>query len=508
MQLSPCCFLVRPSPSFFFCGCSCAMSNTPKIKTPKTIYLNSFQNKWLHPSHPDPKGETLRMVAKQCQKKLRENAVSDDRFVRLDIPRFSLFWDYASLYQHPMPSHGVYRTSRENELFRLGLESLPQLFYSAVSECYRITKFPPGYPRGYDLSEGANRAEYYERGWPFVESCLISLQKHRISAVKDLCHSNADALVLPRVPMVPSRMEQKLQQVSFTNAKDDRPLVLKLYEFQFVRHFTSLTDLSIDDAEWNDDHLMQMAEIIRMNHVPNLKEISLKENVFGERGCRALGEALFFAAAARCSSSSSSSDTLLESITIESCPNIGDTAIQALAKALLLIPNVTIKNCCNVRQGACEALAQAPLQLRQEGKDVKLKWLHLPANTGINDDGARALAPLLFTVVEWADLQRCSIGDKGCQAWAEAVHEYPSTSLCFIDIGNNKPMTTGAGQYLVVVQDRFPDLNIFWTDYKEGHGGPSYRFDASIWGNPEFQMCGTYTWPRNVPNRRGNPKNW
>ena len=60
---------------------------------------------WLTQSHPDPKGTTLQRLAQWCQD-----------FVKESGSNWGIFWDYASLYQHPDPSQGVYRSDDEEEM--------------------------------------------------------------------------------------------------------------------------------------------------------------------------------------------------------------------------------------------------------------------------------------------------------------------------------------------------------------------------------------------------------
>lgn len=120
---------------------------------------------WLHPLHPDPNGETLRLLGRLLPAFIRRHA------------RWGVFWDVASLLQHPDASNGVLRSAAEEVLFRDGLASLAAFFAHQYTYVLRATAFPPRYPEGYDVPEGANTAPYMERGWPYVETCWAAMTK-------------------------------------------------------------------------------------------------------------------------------------------------------------------------------------------------------------------------------------------------------------------------------------------------------------------------------------------
>lgn len=86
---------------------------------------------WLEPQHPDPKGTTLQAIAKELKAQTKR-----------ELCRFGVFWDYASLYQHPAQQDGIFRTPHEEILFQQGLDSLGSFFSHSNTHVYRVTNFP------------------------------------------------------------------------------------------------------------------------------------------------------------------------------------------------------------------------------------------------------------------------------------------------------------------------------------------------------------------------------
>ena len=72
-------------------------------------------------------------------------------------PRWGVFWDYGSLFQHE-------RTAKQNKLFKQGLGWLGSFYAHEHTTVFRLTSFPAGYPDGYNLPSDANVAAYPNRG--------------------------------------------------------------------------------------------------------------------------------------------------------------------------------------------------------------------------------------------------------------------------------------------------------------------------------------------------------
>jgi len=79
---------------------------------------------------------------------------------------------------------------------------------------------------------------------------------------------------------------------SFTNGKDDKPLVKRLYEAAFEEQFGKATELSYQDIGWGDAEAAQLVELLASGAAPRLEKLELCGNKIGDEGCKALAAAL------------------------------------------------------------------------------------------------------------------------------------------------------------------------------------------------------------------------
>ena len=247
---------------------------------------------WLTKEHPDPDGANLQRVARALR------ALIDGGRLQ-----YGVFWDYLSLHQHPGPANGVMRTEEENALFKQGLGYLSTLYSHQNTWVLRLTSFPDGHNKE-DQPEGANMAEYIDRGWCFTENALASLTKEsRKSLDLGLMEENKvydrDALIadctkgggrLP--PLLPSQFAAELEMKSFTNGTDDKPRVKGLYEAAFKEQFCKADWLKYRDLKWGDEEAAQLAKVLASGEAPQLKELWLDSNQIGDEGLEALAVAL------------------------------------------------------------------------------------------------------------------------------------------------------------------------------------------------------------------------
>jgi hypothetical protein len=138
--------------------------------------------------------------------------------------------------------------------------------------------------KGYNIPEGANCAKYYDRGWPFVESCLSSLVKkydkvyhnyYEVEFGQDRELSSSKT-VLP--PLIPEQMKYQLETKTFSNGKVDRPRVYRLYTQAFLKWYTGRTLLDFSDCAWKDDEIMKMSQVIQAGYLQDLRRIDSKSN--------------------------------------------------------------------------------------------------------------------------------------------------------------------------------------------------------------------------------------
>ena len=251
---------------------------------------------WLTKDHPDPRGANLSYVAKVL-KALLDND--------LGLARLGVFWDFGSLHQHPDPVNGVMRTEEQNALFKQGLGCLGTLYSHPKTYVLRLTSFPDGH-KAEDQAEGTNVAKYFDRGWCFTENSWSSLTKSGhlsldLGLSVGLILEKQDYYCLTtncsgrggrRPPLLPSAFAAELEKKSFTNGKDDKPLVKRLYEAAFKEQFGKATELDYNGLDWGDAEAAQLAEVLASGAAPRLEKLFLMHNQVGDEGCKALAAAL------------------------------------------------------------------------------------------------------------------------------------------------------------------------------------------------------------------------
>ena len=279
---------------------------------------------WLTKDHPDPIGANLSRVARALKALLKRHA----------IPRLGVFWDFGSLHQHPDPPNGVLRTGEQNALFKQGLGCLGTLYSHPHTWVLRLTSFPNGH-KAEDQAEGTNVAAYVDRGWCATESCWASLTKASalsldLGKMRDGKEYDCSSLIGDctqsggrRPPLLPSAFAAELETKSFTNGKDDKPLVKRLYEAAFEEQFGKATELFYSSLGWGDAEAVQLAEVLASGAALRLETLYLHFNKIGDEGCKALAAALGKEGAA----------PRLEDLNLRG-NKIGDEGWKALAAAL------------------------------------------------------------------------------------------------------------------------------------------------------------------------------
>ncbi|EOD17301.1 hypothetical protein EMIHUDRAFT_244161 [Emiliania huxleyi CCMP1516] len=310
---------------------------------------------WLTKDHPDPLGANLARVARALKALLSDPDL---------ITRLGVFWDFGSLHQHPDPANGVLRTEEQNALFKQGLGCLGTLYSHQHTFVLRLTSFPDGH-KAEDQTEGTNVAKYFDRGWCFTEQCWAGLTKagflsldlgkmrvgteYGIVSLIDDCRKDGGR----RPPLLPSAFAAELEKKSFTNGKEDYPLVKGLYKDAFEEQFGKATVLDYTGLGWGDAETAQLAEVLASGAAPRLEYLGLGGNKIGDEGCKALAAALGKEGAA----------PRLKTLNLGG-NQIGDEGCKALAAAL------------------------------KEGAAPRLKTLNLGGNQ-IGDEGCKALAAAL-----------------------------------------------------------------------------------------------------------------
>ena len=166
-----------------------------------------------------------------------------------------------------------------------------------------LTSFPDGH-KAEDQAEGTNVAKYFDRGWCFTEQSWASLTKAgRLSLdlgkMRDGVEYNWRSLGMDctrdggrRPPLLPSAFAAELETKSFTNGKDDKPLVKRLYEAAFEEQFGKATELNYRHLGWGDAEAAQLAEVLASGAAPWLERLYLNGNKIGDEGYKALATIL------------------------------------------------------------------------------------------------------------------------------------------------------------------------------------------------------------------------
>ena len=277
--------------------------------TSTTLHLIVLSYAWLTPKHPDPRGTTLRLLAKVLS-----------AFIELWGGRkVGVFWDFGSLHQHPDVNAGLLRTPSEQELFTRALSGLGTLYAHRSTWVLRVTTFPKGYPEEYEdeLPANSNTATYAERGWTFVETSWACMAKGRgfsdagpsqvwdlgkLDTTESSWYEMRDKCTKDKVrppPLTPDKFETSLSSKRFTNEKDDRPLVVKLYTERYRSVLQPVRFLQYAGLEWGDEEAARVAEVLTSGALPNLEYLDLSGNDISDEGAKTLAIALATGSAPR-----------------------------------------------------------------------------------------------------------------------------------------------------------------------------------------------------------------
>ena len=401
----------------------------------------------------DPKKTTLELISDHLEALLRNELKQYYKFTwskKYHRPEYAVFWDWASLHQHPDPHSQVYRTQEEQNLFNMGLESLASFYSHPHVHCLQVTKFPLNYPHGYKLPAGANLAEYDQRGWPFIESRLMRIQKQ--ASIHDISQPQNTQLQKKRPPLIPERIDKLIEQMTFTNAKDDRPLTSKLYQNEIQRLFEERE--TIRYYALGNDGIANLCELIEYGYVPKMTELNLRANNFDWQGYQALANAL----------TSQKSEMSLTHLDLGDNEQIEDDAIMALASALVRIPKVNLRK-CKVGFRGCQAIAAAFQKAQEQKTAILLSELYLIANTTIDSQTITVLAHWLVRYLELLDMDFCRVGDAGCRAFADAAIAFTGERMALRELRLRKNEITRDGvSHLMQFLEASPNVEIIKAD--------------------------------------------
>ena len=266
---------------------------------------------WLQPNHPDPHGETLRMLAKvliEFTKGWRQHKGG----------RYGVFLDFCSIFQKGRD--GEERTSMEAALFKSALSTMSDWYSHPRTFVLKFSALPPGYPQGFEFPAGStpNTASYDGRGWCFTESSVANLVKepelcldlgqlraeksYTLSELINAC-STGDVVAsfgfadsgpcLRAAPLTLDDFTEQLEEKSFTSKKADIALVAGLYAAAFKSRLGTIKSLDYAGLNWRPVDVLNFNKCVASGILAaNLMGLNLTNTRIGDKGAQGLAEAM------------------------------------------------------------------------------------------------------------------------------------------------------------------------------------------------------------------------
>ncbi len=289
----------------------------------KPVPIVAVSHFWRTPEHPDPEGETLRMVATQLKSLLTERFSSGSTARELGLRDFGVFWDFGSLHQKP-------REPAEDDAFREALSTMDIWYAHALTSKIAITDTP------------ADLVPYHERGWCTFEYQLMQLLLPSIytSLWGHLVHNDSSDLSYERpTPVAPDAFFAggKCGELTFTNGAD-RELVAAKWRDTSTHVLATATELLFQNAGWDDAEIAELNELLPL--CTRLETLLMRGQNF-----TALPPAI-------------SGLRTLKTLGLQNCDQL-----VALPKALAELPKLTHIDCTG-----CDALKVVPEELRSKRK--------------------------------------------------------------------------------------------------------------------------------------------
>ncbi|CAK0866673.1 unnamed protein product [Prorocentrum cordatum] len=402
------------------------------------LHIACVSHCWLQANHPDPHGHNLRILGRALQ------LLADGWFSNF-TGRWAVFMDFICIHQNCRDHGGaprrctyqrlegsecfeagaIGRFEREHELFKEALGSLGSFYSHPATVVFMLTRFTDDCDNPRVYTRSGNTALYFDRGWCFCESSWAMLTKVSFLLVdlgqatgdeNDYVESTLTGAAGRKAPALPDAFELELQSKGFTNGKDDRPRVAKLYRSAFAQRFESAERLVYTGLDWGDEEFRQVAAVLTSVALPRLQALNLSYNSMGDEGAAALAEAL------RAPGALPSLQTL--NLSFNSMGAEGAAALAEALRAPGALPSLQTLNLARIDVGdeGAAALAEA---LRAPGALPSLQELVLARNR-VGNEGAAALAEALRAPDALPSLQTLylsvnDVGAEGAAALAEAL---------------------------------------------------------------------------------------
>lgn len=219
--------------------------------------------------------------------------------------KYGVFWDWASIEQPAESDRGADRRldADEQETFMSSLRALAMLYTHEHTTILRVTRFPDGFPDTYDLPATANVAAYADRGWTYCENLwaawpvketldLALLAEAETPPInrQELMHLCGHAQERRNPPLMPEEFKESVEPKSFLNAKDDKPLVIELYESAFSAFFGGTRRLDFSGLGWGNSEIDKVCELLNSGLVSHIEFLHLASNNVRDAGMHKLAE--------------------------------------------------------------------------------------------------------------------------------------------------------------------------------------------------------------------------
>ena len=236
------------------------------------LHFVSISHCWLTSEHPDPRGDTLLMIADALLRAQEQHVHRSDGSHYALLPReVAVFYDWCSLCQKDEAGN---RTPTEQASFTAALSCM-QIWYAHQSTTvFLMTKLP----------KGALVHAYDSRGWPTFERLVSMLVKparlEMWPRIVDAGSGVGDCTRLP--PVTVDAFETLLRTKHFTNGAD-RGMVVDLYRQTAYSVLAGAWQLDYIGLGWGDDEVIGLCHWLP--RCQRLKKIFLRNNpLIGDRG--------------------------------------------------------------------------------------------------------------------------------------------------------------------------------------------------------------------------------
>ena len=150
------------------------------------------------------------------------------------------------------------------------------LYMHPLTNVVQVTKLPNDYNKN-KTHDRHHQISYHNRGWTFMENCFASLAKYSSYTVVDISEignfSGSSA-----IPLLPVVFNEKVEKLSFSNTKDDRPLLKKLYKKSIEEVFQESTNFLYSNKNWSTMQAQNLLDLIKFGYTPKIEYLDLSGN--------------------------------------------------------------------------------------------------------------------------------------------------------------------------------------------------------------------------------------